>query len=96
MALANWQQDRINIIRNRLHALTTEVSPCGVDAEHKMAVRLYVESWILPHVEVLAGIVKRNGPDDLGDDDRAVARENWPRAYGFMDDRYHNPTGATK
>jgi hypothetical protein len=80
-ALRQWQAERLRHVRNRLLALVTPISPCGVAPEHKDAVRVYVESWVLPHIEVLMGNVARNGLDDLGDDDSSVNPENWARAY---------------
>lgn len=78
MALAKWQQDRLDAVLFRLDALCAVGSSCAVDDEHKEGVRIYVQSWIIPHMEVLCGIVERGSCDDLGDRDAAELRRWCP------------------
>lgn len=40
----------LRLAKKRLDALITEESTCGVEPEHKEAVRLYVQTWITPLV----------------------------------------------
>jgi hypothetical protein len=71
MPLPQWQFERLKTVQVRLRSLTGEpVGGCAIAPEHKEAVRLYVQTWILPHVDVVLGETERNGLDDLGDGDR--------------------------
>lgn len=58
MALAKWEADTLTVIAERLRSLCSpgkDGAGCAVADEHKEAVRLYVQTWILPPlVDVLA------------------------------------------
>lgn len=71
--MEKWRQHRLALVADRLRALSGEDGfshRCAIPDDVKEQVRIYVQSWILPHVLVLGGEIRRNSVDDLGDRDR--------------------------
>lgn len=54
----NYVFHRLENVQHKLEDMTTQGTACTLDAEIKRAVKIYVDSWILPDVEMLVHYAK--------------------------------------
>jgi hypothetical protein len=80
--LTQSQRAVVEAIHTRLTALITPASPCAIAPEHKEAVRLYVQSWILSDVAALLESTPSEWADTVYYAKQVAKPEAWERVYG--------------
>lgn len=79
------QRAMLEAVETKLQALITRRSPCAVPYEAKEAIRLYVESWVLPNLrEVLEADQKDRALNTtmVGYAKQVPKQKDWENAWG--------------